>query len=556
MLSDIEIAQGCQMRPITEVAAAAGLDAEDLELYGRYKAKLSADVWKKTADKPDGKLVLVTAINPTPAGEGKTTTTVGLGEALAKMGKKAMIALREPSLGPVFGIKGGAAGGGYAQVVPMEDINLHFTGDMHAITAANNLLCAMLDNHMQQGNVLGIDPRRIVFTRVMDMNDRALRNITIGLGGKVNGVPREDHFMITVASEVMAILCLAKDLDDLKKRFGDILVAYTFAGKPVYARDLHAEGAMTALMRDAIKPNLVQTLEGTPALMHGGPFANIAHGCNSVQATRLAMKLADIAITEAGFGADLGAEKFMDIKCRKAGISPDCIVLVATVRALKYNGGVPKTELNTPNMSALERGICNLDAHLDNMKKFGVPVVVAINAFPTDTAEEMEFIRKHCAERGVRVAPSEVFAKGGEGGEELAREVLTVLDEGKANFHMLYEDELPLEEKIRRIAKEIYGADGVTFAPAAHKELANITDMGYGSLPVCIAKTQYSLSDDASLLGRPSQFVVSVRSARLAAGAGFVVVETGAVMTMPGLPKVPAAEKIDVDNAGVITGLF
>ena len=556
MLSDIEIAQGCQMRPITEVAAAAGLDAEDLELYGKYKAKLSADVWKKTADKPDGKLVLVTAINPTPAGEGKTTTTVGLGEALAKMGKKAMIALREPSLGPVFGIKGGAAGGGYAQVVPMEDINLHFTGDMHAITAANNLLCAMLDNHMQQGNVLGIDPRRIVFTRVMDMNDRALRNITIGLGGKVNGVPREDHFMITVASEVMAILCLAKDLDDLKKRFGDILVAYTFAGKPVYARDLHAEGAMTALMRDAIKPNLVQTLEGTPALMHGGPFANIAHGCNSVQATRLAMKLADIAITEAGFGADLGAEKFMDIKCRKAGISPDCIVLVATVRALKYNGGVPKTELNTPDMSALERGICNLDAHLDNMKKFGVPVVVAINAFPTDTAEEMEFIRKHCAERGVRVALSEVFAKGGEGGEELAREVLTVLDEGKADFHMLYEDELPLEEKIRKIAKEIYGADGVTFAPAAHKELANITDMGYGRLPVCIAKTQYSLSDDASLLGRPSQFVVSVRSARLAAGAGFVVVETGAVMTMPGLPKVPAAEKIDVDNAGTITGLF
>ena len=556
MLSDIEIAQGCQMRPITEVAAAAGLDAEDLELYGRYKAKLSADVWKKTADKPDGKLVLVTAINPTPAGEGKTTTTVGLGEALAKMGKNAMIALREPSLGPVFGIKGGAAGGGYAQVVPMEDINLHFTGDMHAITAANNLLCAMLDNHMQQGNVLGIDPRRIVFTRVMDMNDRALRNITIGLGGKVNGVPREDHFMITVASEVMAILCLAKDLDDLKKRFGDILVAYTFAGKPVYARDLHAEGAMTALMRDAIKPNLVQTLEGTPALMHGGPFANIAHGCNSVQATRLAMKLADIAITEAGFGADLGAEKFLDIKCRKAGISPDCIVLVATVRALKYNGGVPKTELNAPDMAALERGICNLDAHLDNMKKFGVPVVVAINAFPTDTAEEMEFIRKHCAERGVRVALSEVFAKGGEGGEELAREVLTVLDEGKADFHMLYEDELPLEEKIRKIAKEIYGADGVTFAPAAHKELANITDMGYGSLPVCIAKTQYSLSDDASLLGRPSQFVVSVRSARLAAGAGFVVVETGAVMTMPGLPKVPAAEKIDVDNAGVITGLF
>ena len=553
-MTDIEIAQASKMLPIEEVAAKVGIKPEQLENYGHYKAKVDIHALKDLPRK--SKLVLVTAISPTPAGEGKTTTTVGLGEALAKMGRKAMIALREPSLGPVFGIKGGAAGGGYAQVVPMEDINLHFTGDMHAITAANNLLCAMLDNHMQQGNVLGIDPRRVVFTRVMDMNDRALRNITIGLGGKVNGVPREDHFMITVASEVMAILCLAKDLDDLKKRFGDILVAYTFAGKPVYARDLHAEGAMTALMRDAIKPNLVQTLEGTPALMHGGPFANIAHGCNSVQATRLAMKLADIAITEAGFGADLGAEKFMDIKCRKAGISPDCIVLVATVRALKYNGGVPKTELNTPNMDALERGICNLDAHLDNMKKFGVPVVVAINAFPTDTAEEMEFIRKHCAERGVRVALSEVFAKGGEGGEELAREVLTVLDEGKADFHMLYEDELPLEEKIRKIAKEIYGADGVTFAPAAHKELANITDMGYGSLPVCIAKTQYSLSDDASLLGRPSQFVVSVRSARLAAGAGFVVVETGAVMTMPGLPKVPAAEKIDVDNAGTITGLF
>ena len=556
MLSDIEIARAAKPLPIAEVARALDIREEELIPYGRTKAKIDDACMKRLGSRPDGRLILVTAINPTPAGEGKTTTTVGLGEAMAKIGRRAIVALREPSLGPVFGVKGGAAGGGYAQVIPMEDINLHFTGDMHAITAANNLLCAMLDNHMQQGNVLGIDPRRVVFTRVMDMNDRALRNITIGLGGKVNGVPREDHFMITVASEVMAILCLAKDLDDLKKRFGDILVAYTFAGKPVYARDLHAEGAMTALMRDAIKPNLVQTLEGTPALMHGGPFANIAHGCNSVQATRLAMKLADIAITEAGFGADLGAEKFMDIKCRKAGISPDCIVLVATVRALKYNGGVPKTELNAPNMDALERGICNLDAHLDNMKKFGVPVVVAINAFPTDTAEEMEFIRKHCAERGVRVALSEVFAKGGEGGEELAREVLTVLDEGKADFHMLYEDELPLEEKIRKIAKEIYGADGVTFAPAAHKELANITDMGYGSLPVCIAKTQYSLSDDASLLGRPSQFVVSVRSARLAAGAGFVVVETGAVMTMPGLPKVPAAEKIDVDNAGVITGLF
>ena len=555
MKSDIEIARSIELKKVKQVAESIGIPRDEVENYGRYIAKIPEQLIDEEKVKKSN-LILVTAITATKAGIGKTTVSIGLALGLNKIGKKAIVALREPSLGPVFGIKGGAAGGGYAQVVPMEDINLHFTGDMHAITAANNLLCAMLDNHMQQGNVLGIDPRRIVFTRVMDMNDRALRNITIGLGGKVNGVPREDHFMITVASEVMAILCLAKDLDDLKKRFGDILVAYTFAGKPVYARDLHAEGAMTALMRDAIKPNLVQTLEGTPALMHGGPFANIAHGCNSVQATRLAMKLADIAITEAGFGADLGAEKFMDIKCRKAGISPDCIVLVATVRALKYNGGVPKTELNTPNMDALERGICNLDAHLDNMKKFGVPVVVAINAFPTDTAEEMEFICKHCAERGVRVALSEVFAKGGEGGEELAREVLTVLDEGKADFHMLYEDELPLEEKIRRIAKEIYGADGVTFAPAAHKELANITDMGYGSLPVCIAKTQYSLSDDASLLGRPSQFVVSVRSARLAAGAGFVVVETGAVMTMPGLPKVPAAEKIDVDNAGTITGLF
>ena len=556
MLSDIEIAQGCQMRPITDVAADAGLDADDLELYGKYKAKLSADVWNKVGGRPNGKLVLVTAINPTPAGEGKTTTTVGLGQAMAKLGKKAMIALREPSLGPVFGIKGGAAGGGWAQVVPMEDINLHFTGDMHAITAANNLLCAMLDNHMQQGNALGIDPRRVIFTRVMDMNDRALRNITIGLGGKVNGVPREDHFMITVASEIMAILCLASDLEDLKKRFGDILVAYSYDGKPVYARDLKAEGAMAALMKDAIKPNLVQTLEGTPCLMHGGPFANIAHGCNSVQATGLALKLADIAITEAGFGADLGAEKFMDIKCRKAGFAPDCIVLVATVRALKYNGGVPKAELNAPDLAALERGICNLDAHLDNMAKFGVPVVVAINAFPTDTEEEVAFIREHCAARGVRVALSEVFAKGGEGGKALANEVLAVLDEGKADFHMLYEDALPLEDKIRKIAKESYGALGVTIAPAAHKELQNITEMGYGHLPVCVAKTQYSLSDDPALLGRPTEFVVNVRTARLAAGAGFVVVETGAIMTMPGLPKVPAAEKIDVDKDGKITGLF
>ena len=556
MLSDIEIAQSCQMRPIAEVAAAAGLDADDLELYGKYKAKLSTDVWTKLEGHENGKLVLVTAINPTPAGEGKTTTTVGLGQAMAKLGKNAVIALREPSLGPVFGIKGGAAGGGYAQVVPMEDINLHFTGDMHAITAANNLLCAMLDNHMQQGNALGIDPRRVIFTRVMDMNDRSLRNITIGLGGKMNGVPREDHFMITVASEIMAILCLASDLDDLKKRFGDILVAYSYAGKPIFARDLHAEGAMTALMKDAIKPNLVQTLEGTPCLIHGGPFANIAHGCNRVQATKLALKLADIAITEAGFGADLGAEKFMDIKCRKAGLSPDCIVLVATVRALKYNGGVSKAELNAPDLAALERGVCNLDAHLDNMQKFGVPVVVAINSFPTDTEEEVAFIRAHCAKRGVRVALSEVFTKGGEGGKALANEVLAVLDEGKADFHMLYEDSLPLEDKIRRIAKEIYGALGVTIAPAAHKELANITEMGYGHLPVCVAKTQYSLSDDPALLGRPTEFVVNVRTARLAAGAGFVVVETGAIMTMPGLPRVPAAENIDVDREGRITGLF
>ncbi|WNX83776.1 formate--tetrahydrofolate ligase [Agathobaculum sp. NTUH-O15-33] len=556
MLSDIEIAQSCTMKPITEVAEAAGLNADDLELYGKYKAKLGANVWKKLQDKKPGKLVLVTAINPTPAGEGKTTTTVGLGQALAKLGKNAVIALREPSLGPVFGVKGGAAGGGYAQVVPMEDINLHFTGDMHAITAANNLLCAMIDNHMQQGNLLNIDPRRVIFTRVMDMNDRSLRNITIGLGGKANGVPREDHFMITVASEIMAILCLASDLADLKERFGNILVAYSYAGKPIYAKDLRAEGAMAALMRDAIKPNLVQTLEGTPCLMHGGPFANIAHGCNSVQATGLALRLADIAVTEAGFGADLGAEKFMDIKCRKAGLAPDCIVIVATVRALKYNGGVPKAELNAPNPAALERGICNLDAHLDNMQKFGVPVVVAVNAFPTDTEEEMDFIRDHCAGRGVRVALSEVFAKGGEGGRELAEQVLAVLDEGKADFHMLYEDSLPLEDKIRKIAKEIYGALGVTIAPAAHKELQNITEMGYGDLPVCIAKTQYSLSDDPALLGRPSEFVVNVRAVRLAAGAGFVVVETGAIMTMPGLPKIPAAEKIDVCADGKITGLF
>ncbi|OUP60455.1 formate--tetrahydrofolate ligase [Butyricicoccus pullicaecorum] len=556
MLTDIEIAQNCKMQPITEVAAKAGLSADDLELYGKYKAKLGRETWEKIQDKPDGKLVLVTAINPTPAGEGKTTTTVGLGQAMAQLGQNAVIALREPSLGPVFGIKGGAAGGGYAQVVPMEDINLHFTGDMHAITAANNLLCAMLDNHLQQGNTLGIDSRRVLFSRVLDMNDRALRNITIGLGGKVNGVPREDHFMITVASEVMAILCLANDLADLKKRLGNILVAYTYASEPVYARDLKADGAMAALLKDAIKPNLVQTLEGTPCLMHGGPFANIAHGCNSVQATKMALKLGDIAITEAGFGADLGAEKFLDIKCRAAGLTPSCVVLVATVRALKYNGGVAKPDLNQPNVDALAKGIVNLDAHIENIRKFGLPVVVAINAFPTDTAEEMAFIEQHCKEMGVRVALSEVFAKGGEGGKALAQQVLDVLAEGQSDYHPIYELDQPLTDKIRAIATTIYGAKDVNILPAAAKELANIEAMGYGSLPICMAKTQYSLSDDASLLGRPTDFTITVRTARLSAGAGFVVCETGAIMTMPGLPKKPAAENIDVEETGKITGLF
>lgn len=556
MLTDIEIAQNCKMQPITEVAAKAGLSADDLELYGKYKAKLGRETWEKIQDKPDGKLVLVTAINPTPAGEGKTTTTVGLGQAMAQLGQNAVIALREPSLGPVFGIKGGAAGGGYAQVVPMEDINLHFTGDMHAITAANNLLCAMLDNHLQQGNTLGIDSRRVLFSRVLDMNDRALRNITIGLGGKVNGVPREDHFMITVASEVMAILCLANDLADLKKRLGNILVAYTYAGEPVYARDLKADGAMAALLKDAIKPNLVQTLEGTPCLMHGGPFANIAHGCNSVQATQMALKLGDIAITEAGFGADLGAEKFLDIKCRAAGLTPSCVVLVATVRALKYNGGVAKPDLNQPNVDALAKGIVNLDAHIENIRKFGLPVVVAINAFPTDTAEEMAFIEQHCKEMGVRVALSEVFAKGGEGGKALAQQVLDVLAEGQSDYHPIYELDQPLTDKIRAIATTIYGAKDVNILPAAAKELANIEAMGYGSLPICMAKTQYSLSDDASLLGRPTDFTITVRTARLSAGAGFVVCETGAIMTMPGLPKKPAAENIDVEEDGKIIGLF
>ena len=555
MKSDIEIAQEAKMKPIADIAASLGLADEDVIPYGRYKAKVNHRLIHKASKQ--GKLILVTAISPTPAGEGKTTTSVGLADAMNAIGKKTMLCLREPSLGPVFGIKGGAAGGGYAQVVPMEDINLHFTGYIHAIGTANNLLAAMIDNSIQQGNPLNIDPRRITWKRCMDMNDRQLLFIVYGLGGKVNGTPREDGFDITVASEIMAIFCLATSISDLKERLSKIVCAYTYDGKPVTAGDIGAAGAMTALLKDALDPNLVQTLENNPAIIHGGPFANIAHGCNSVMATKLSLSLADYVITEAGFGADLGAEKFLDIKCRYANIAPSACVLVATLRALKSHGGVAKADLNTPNLEAVKKGAANLVRHIDNMKNgFGLPVVVAINAFPTDTAEEMEFIRKHCAERGVRVALSEVFAKGGEGGEELAREVLTVLDEGKADFHMLYEDELPLEEKIRKIAKEIYGADGVTFAPAAHKELANITDMGYGRLPVCIAKTQYSLSDDASLLGRPSQFVVSVRSARLAAGAGFVVVETGAVMTMPGLPKVPAAEKIDVDNAGTITGLF
>ena len=556
MLSDIEIAQGCQMRPITEVAAAAGLDADDLELYGKYKAKLSADVWTKVKEKENGKLVLVTAINPTPAGEGKTTTSVGLGQALCKQGKNAIIALREPSLGPVFGIKGGAAGGGYAQVVPMEDINLHFTGDMHAIGAANNLLCAMIDNHMQQGNALEIDPRRIIFTRVVDMNDRALRNIIVGMGGSVNGVPREDHYMITVASEVMAILCLATSLSDLKKRCGDILVAYRYDGSPVFARDLKVDGAMCALLKDAIKPNLVQTLDGSPCLMHGGPFANIAHGCNSIVATRLALKLADYTITEAGFGADLGAEKFFDIKCRKAGFKPDCAVIVATIRALKYNGGVPKEELNTENLNALKAGCVNLQKHIENIGKFHVPVVVAINRFPSDTDDEIEFLRHVCEDMGARYSLSEVFTKGADGGIELAQMVMEEADSGKSQFQMLYPDEMPLKEKIETIAREIYGADGVTYSPSAEMSLKAIESLGYGNLPVCMAKTQYSLTDDPKKLGRPTGFNINIRTARVSAGAGFVVCETGKVMTMPGLPRTPSAFNIDVDADGKITGLF
>lgn len=556
MLTDIEIAQAATMLPISEVAAGLSMDADDLEFYGKYKAKLPLSLCEKYKDRTDGKLILVTAINPTPAGEGKTTVTVGLGEAMQKIGKNAVIALREPSMGPVFGIKGGAAGGGYAQVVPMEDINLHFTGDMHALTAANNLLCAVLDNHMQQGNTLSIDPRRILFKRCLDMNDRALRNVVVGLGGKINGVPREDGFMITVASEVMAILCLASDLDDLKKRLGDILVAYTYDGKPVFARDLDCVGAMAALLKDAIKPNLVQTLENTPALMHGGPFANIAHGCNSVTATKLGLKLADYCITEAGFGADLGAEKFLDIKCRFAGLKPDCIVLVATIRALKYNGGVPKTELGAENVEALKKGIINLQTHIENMQKYGVPAVVAINRFGTDTEAEIEVIEEFCANMGVEVSLTEVFAKGGEGGKDLAQKVCKTIEEKPSNYRPLYDTELSIPEKLETIAKEIYRADGVTFTAAAKKSIAEIEALGKDNLPVCVAKTQYSLSDNPALLGKPEGFTLTVRDVRLSAGAGFVVALTGDIMTMPGLPKVPAASKIDVDTDGNISGLF
>ena len=555
MLSDIEIAQQTQLKPITEIADQLGILDEELELYGRYKAKLNQQLFNRVKDNANGKLILVTAINPTPAGEGKTTVTTGLGEAMAKIGKNAVIALREPSLGPVFGIKGGAAGGGFAQVVPMEDINLHFTGDMHAITSANNLLCAMLDNHIQQGNVLGIDPRRIVFKRCMDMNDRQLRFIVSGMGGKVNGVPREDSFQITVASEVMAILCLATDIKDLKERLGKILVAYKYDNSPVYAKDIKADGAMTALLKDAIMPNLVQTIEGTPAIMHGGPFANIAHGCNSVRATKLALKLADYCITEAGFGSDLGAEKFLDIKCRYAGLKPDAIVLVATCRALKYNGGVPKTEVSQPNIEALKKGIVNLGVHIDNMRKYGVPVVVAINRFFTDTEEELNYIRQYCQEKGADFATAEMFAKGGEGGRELAQKVVDACEK-ENHFRFMYEDTLSVKEKIRKIATEIYRADDVVFTQQAEKSLQTISALGGDAMPVCIAKTQYSLSDNPALLGHPKGFVINVRDVRLSNGAGFVVVYTGDIMTMPGLPKVPSAEKIDVSNDGVISGLF
>ena len=556
MKTDIEIAQEAAMIPIKEVAASYGISEEDLELYGKYKAKLTDELWEEVKDRPDGKLVLVTAINPTPAGEGKTTTTVGLGEAFGKMDKKAIIALREPSLGPCFGIKGGAAGGGYAQVVPMEDLNLHFTGDFHAITSANNLLAALLDNHIHQGTALGIDTRQILWKRCLDMNDRALRNVVVGLGAKADGFVREDHFVITVASEIMAILCLADDMNDLKERLGRIIVAYNYAGEPVTAAQLNAVGAMAALLKDALKPNLIQTLEHTGAIVHGGPFANIAHGCNSVRATKTALKLADIVVTEAGFGADLGAEKFLDIKCRMAGLKPDAIVLVATVRALKYNGGVPKDQLKEENLEALARGIVNLEKHIENMQKYDVPVIVTLNSFITDTEAEYQFVKKFCEDRGCEFALSEVWEKGGEGGIALAEKVLYTLENKESHYKPLYPGEAGLKEKIAAVAKEIYGADGVSFAPAASKALKKIEDMGFGGLPVCMAKTQYSLSDDQTKLGRPSGFEINVRDAYVSAGAGFVVVLTGAIMTMPGLPKVPAANNIDVNNDGVITGLF
>lgn len=556
MKSDIEIAQEAELVHIKEVAEKLGINEDELEFYGKYKAKISDELWESVKDREDGKLVLVTAINPTPAGEGKTTTSIGLGEAMALLGKKAVLALREPSLGPCFGIKGGAAGGGYAQVVPMEDLNLHFTGDFHAITSANNLLAALLDNHIQQGNQLGIDPRQVVWKRCMDMNDRALRNIVIGLGSKMDGMVREDHFIITVASEIMAVLCLADNMEDLKRRLGRIIVAYSFDGTPITADDLHATGSMAALLKDAIKPNLIQTLEHNPAIVHGGPFANIAHGCNSVRATKTALKLGDIAITEAGFGADLGAEKFFDIKCRKAGLKPDAVVLVATIRALKYNGEVPKADLAKEDLESLKKGIVNLEKHIENLQKFGVPVVVTLNSFVTDTKEEIAFVENFCKERNCEFALSEVWEKGGEGGIELAKKVLDTLDHKEAHFKPLYEDEISLMDKIKTIATKIYGADDVTYSKAALKELKHIEEMGMGNFPVCMAKTQYSLSDDASKLGRPTGFTVNVREVYVSAGAGFVVAITGSIMTMPGLPKVPAANNIDVTNDGVITGLF
>ena len=556
MLSDIEIAQQAKMQKITDVAAKLGISEDDIELYGKYKAKLSYDLIRRVKDKKDGKLILVTAITPTPAGEGKSTTTVGLAQGLAKLGKKVIVALREPSLGPCMGIKGGAAGGGYSQVVPMEDINLHFTGDFHAITSAHMLLAAMLDNHIQQGNALNIDPRRIAWKRVVDMNDRELRNIVVGLGGKAHGVPRQDGFDITVASEVMAILCLASSLHDLKERLAKIIVAYDYNGNPVTAGQIKAQGAMAALLKDAVKPNLVQTLENVPAIIHGGPFANIAHGCNSVMATQTGLKLADYTITEAGFGADLGAEKFFDIKCRYAGLKPDAAVIVATVRALKMHGGVPKTELKTPNVEAVKKGLVNLEKHIENVKKFGVPCVVAINIFAQDTAEELEAVREHCAKHGVNVALSDVFAKGGEGGIDLSKEVIALADSGESKFAPIYPLEMSLKGKIETIAKEIYGADGVNYTKEADKALKEFEELGYGNLPICMAKTQYSFSDDPALLGRPSGFKITIRNCRIAAGAGFIVVLTGDVMTMPGLPKVPAAEKIDVTDEGVISGLF